>query len=324
VSDPIAGGRTATTASGGSSEPRWDSLLRILWPLVFGSAIAFSMFKIGGFFGQEGNLFLDAHIYYRATAAWLDGGNPWTTSYEGVPFAGLPPTLLLNLPLVPLGESVATAFWVVANTASVVLIIRRLHLPLWTVLLFPVVEGWLGATPDIALAGLLLVGGGWFSALTKPYSGPMLLADRQWKQVGICVVAGIGTIPILPWRQFYESRELVLETFARFATHPVSASGSPLLIIAVVVALASLGWRRGWVLFTPGLLAQQGHYLVFSLEAVKWSRILAVAMTIPIQHTMAVAIIAYALVERFRLAPASGDRLALGHAEREPQDAPPP
>lgn len=98
--------------------------------------------------------------------------------------------------------------------------------------------------------------------------------------------------------EFYESRDLLLDAFARFAGNPVSASGNGLLMVGVAVALISLGWRRGWLLFAPGLLAQQPHYIVFSLEAAKWSRILALAMTIPIQHAMAAGILVYALHAR--------------------------
>src|SRR4029079_7918794 len=93
---------------------------------------------------------------------------------------------------------------------------------------------------------------------------------------------------------------IVAGCFAQFAGNPVSAAGSPVLIVAVLVALVSLGWRRGWALFTPGVLAQQPHYIVFSLETVVSSRILSLAMTIPITHVAAIGVIVYALVERWR------------------------
>lgn len=302
LSERLRGIVPARTVGGTGEAVEEPAYQRIVWRVLFGTTIVLSTLWVAGFYAQDGRLFLDAHIYYRATAAWIGGGNPWTTTYQGVPFAGLPPTLLLNLPLLPLGEAMATAFWVVANTLAIVLIVHRLHLPLWVVALHPVVEGWLGASPDLALAGVVVLGGSWFAALTKPYVAPILLAERRWRQIGIGLMVAIVTVPFLPWVVFYDSRQIVLETFAQFAGNPVSASGNILLMAAVVVALISLGWRRGWLLFTPGLLAQQPHYLVFSLEAVKWSRILALAMTIPIQHTMAIGILSYALHDRLRCA----------------------
>ena len=282
---------------------------RVAWRVVFGITLALSAFWIVGFYVQDGAkyVFIDAHVYYRATQAWLDGSNPWTTSYLGVPFAGIPPTLLLNLPLVPFGEGAAVGFWAVANSSAILLLIRRLHLPLWVVVLQPVLEGWLSGSPDLALAGAVVVGVGCIAALTKPYSAPALVADRRWLQLGIAAVVAIVTIPVLPWFLFYESREIVGQAFAQFAGNPVSAAGNPVLIIAVLVALISLGWRRGWSLVTPGLLAQQPHYIVFSLERVVTSRILALAMTIPITHAAAVGVIVYAVVDRWRrmVAPAS-------------------
>jgi len=275
---------------------------RIAWRVVLGIALVLSAFWILGFYVDEGAryLFVDAHIYFRATQAWLEGSNPWTTSYLGVPFAAIPPTLLLNVPFIPFGEGFAVTFWAAANTAAVVLLIRRLHLPLWVVVLQPVLEGWLSGSPDLALAGAIVLGLGWIAALTKPYSAPALIADRRWLQIGVAAVVAIITIPFLPWFIFYESRTILAESFANFAGNPVSAAGSPVLIVAVVVALVSLGWRRGSALFTPGLLAQQPHYIVFSLETVVASRILSLAMTIPVTHAAAVGVIVYALVERWR------------------------
>jgi hypothetical protein len=266
---------------------------------VLGVALILSTFWIAGFYltPDPGNLFLDAHIYFRATAAWLDGANPWATAYREVPFAAYPPTLLLNVPLIPFGETAAVAFWVVANTLAVAIVIWRLHLPLWTVLIHPFVEGWLAASPDLTLAGLVLAGGGWLAAISKPYSAPAILAGRKWRQLLVAGAVGLATLPLLPWQMFYESRVEVAQAFASFAGRPVSAAGNLPLMALVATALVTLGWRRGWMLFTPGLLAQQPHYMVFSLEAVRWSRILALAMTIPLPHAAAVGVILFTVYE---------------------------
>ena len=290
---PVAADAAVATSAG-----RGSGAAGIIWHVVFGSAIVLSIAWIAPFFFQPGHLFIDAHIYFGATSTWLAGGNPWTYGYSGIPFAGIPPTLLLNLPLIPFGEPFAVTFWVSANTLSIAFLIRRFRLPMWTLALLPVVEGWLGASPDLTLAALIVAGGGWIAALTKPYSAPVLVADRRWRQIVAAVLVGIATIPFLPWITFFESRDTVVRTFADHAQNPVSATGLPVLMVATAIALASLGWRRGWTLFTPALLAQQPHYLLFSIQAVRWSRVLALAMTIPFAHTMAVGVIAYAIVAR--------------------------
>ena len=94
-------------------------------------------------------LFIDGRLYFQATEAWLDGGNPWAVQARGVPFAGPPPTLLLNLPLMPLGEDVAWAFWPIAGVVGIWSVLRRLNLPAWWLLFPPVIEGWVAGSPDI-------------------------------------------------------------------------------------------------------------------------------------------------------------------------------
>jgi hypothetical protein len=290
------------------------TLARILWRATFGTALTLSILWIADFYvwGDSGHLFVDAHVYFRATAAWVDGSNPWTTTFHDVPFAGIPPTLLLNVPFLPFGEDAAVAMWVVANTAAVAYIIRRLGLPLWVLLLQPVIEGWFAASPDLTLAGLMLLGGGWLAALTKPYAAPALLAERRWRQLAIAMAVLIASLPFLPWIEFYGSRDIIAGSFERFAGYPVSAAGSSVLIALVAISLVSLGWRRGWSLLTPGLLAQQPHYNLFFLQTIVRSRILAFAITLPLPHAAAIGVVSYAVVERLRpMARAPEDQLAV-------------
>ncbi len=273
---------------------------RILWGVTFGLTALVSLVYLSGFYlaPPQGNLFLDSHIYFRATEAWLGGGNPWLTSYRGISFAGIPPTLLLNVPLIPFGETFATVFWVASNTASIALLVRLLKLPLRTFLMLPVVEGWLGASPDLTLAALAIGGGAWVAVLTKPYSAPSVLGERRWRPLIVAGAIGLATIPMLPWSTFWESREAIAQTFADVAVTPQSAAGNPGLSLLVVIALASLGWRRGWSLATPGLVAQLPHYMVFSLDVLARSRMLTLAAMIPIEHIMAVAVVTHAVVGR--------------------------
>ncbi len=204
------------------------------------------------------NLWIDAHIYYRATEAWLAGTNPWAVTFNGIPFAAPPPALLLNLPLQILGEELAVWVWAVVNTLSVAYLLRRFRLPIWYVVFLPIAEGWMGATPDLTLAALVFLGGGWFAALMKPYSIPAILAASRRKAVVVAFGLGVVTIPLLPWSEFFASRALIQRAFEDY-TQMVSAFGDPVLMVVTAVGLVSLGWKRGLGLMTPGLLAQQPH-----------------------------------------------------------------
>ena len=269
---------------------------------VTGLTIAVFLVGTGGtapFFlvPNTGNLWIDAHIYFRATEAWLAGANPWAVTFNGIPFAAPPPALLLNLPLQFLGEEHAVWVWAVANTLSVAYLLRRFRLPIWYVVFLPIAEGWLAATPDLTLAALVFLGGSWLAALVKPYSIPAILAESRLKVVLVAFGLGIVTIPLLPWSEFFASRALIQGAFEDY-TQTVSAFGDPVLMVVTAVALVSLGWERGLGLTTPGLLAQQPHYLMFSLKYIVASRWLVLFMALPLEHLAAVGIVAYAIWQR--------------------------
>lgn len=288
ANDRLVRPKLARPASGSSAV--WH---RLAVALVFGvsnvPALSYYMYP-----GTD-RLWLDAHIYYRATQSWLAGENAWASTWLGVPFAAPPPVLLLNVPLMSLGETTAVIFWVIVNLVAVTTLLRRFGLPLWWLMFPPIVEGFLAASPDLALAGLVLVGGGGLAALAKPYSIPALLAADRWRAVAFAFVIGVATIPLLPWQQFLDSRAIVEAAFAEHGV-PVSAFGDPILMLAVGVALAILGWRRGLALTTPGLLAQQPHYLVFSLDTIASSRVLTMACAIPGPQFAALGIIVHTIL----------------------------
>jgi hypothetical protein len=259
-------------------------------------------------YGRDpGALWPDAHIYYRATETWLAGGNPWNASFAAIRFAAPPPALLLNLPFIPFGESAAVYFWVTANAVSVVYLIRRFRLPWWWIAFYPIFEGFTAATPDLTLAALVFVGAGAIGAFAKPYSVPALLAENRRRALLAALIAGVVTIPLLPWGQFFSQLDLIESTFRDFG-QPISALGQPLLMVGVVIALVSLGRERGLGLTAPGLLAQQPHYAVFSLRYIPPSRILIVGMATSTPYQFAAAVIAYALWE-WLAAPSRGPRV---------------
>lgn len=238
-------------------------------------------------------LFQDAELYHQATAAWLAGGNPWMVSHNGIVFAGIPPTLLLNLPLQPFPSWVALIVWPVAGAAGMILVIRRLGLsPLW-LLWPPVIEGWTAGSPDYALLGLAILGGGAVAVVTKPYTIPALFAMGRWRAVIVGGAIGLASLPILPWGMFFAERDRITATLVGQAGN-LSAWGSPVLMIATIVSLALLR-RDGLELATPGLWpSSQMHYALFSIRAAAKSPILALGLAVPIAGAAAVAIVAYA------------------------------
>lgn len=249
-------------------------------------------------------LWPDAHIYFRATEAWIAGANPWTASYHGVYYGAPPPALLLNLPLLPFGENVAVAVWAGGGLAAVLLLLRRFRLPLWWIFFYPIAEGWTAASPDLVLAALVYANGGAITALVKPYSIPAILSERRWRTVAMAALLGLVTLPLLPWVQFFESRGFIANNFSEWA-HPNSAWGDPLFMVGAAIALVLLRWQRGLALLTPAILSQQPHYALFSLEAISRSKLLAGFVTMPVPGAAAVGVMVYALSERWRAARAT-------------------
>lgn len=274
----------------------FDTTARIALPLLF----LLSCLGLASLYGgAPETIWPDAHIYYRATEAWIAGGNPWTASFNGISYAAPPPALLLNLPLLPFGENAAVAVWAGGGFAAVLLLLRRFRLPVWWVFFYPIAEGWTGSSPDLVLAALVYVGGGCLAALVKPYSVPALLSERRWRAVAVGAALAIVTIPLLPWGQFLASRDLIETTFGEWS-FPNSAWGQPLLMVGAGIALVLLRWERGLALLTPAILAQQPHYAVFSLHAISRSRLLAAFITMPIAGAAAFGVIFYALHESWR------------------------
>jgi hypothetical protein len=272
---------------------------------------------------QLDDMFLDATLYYRATEAWVAGGNPWAVQLpSGVPFAGPPTTLLLNLPLQPFGEWIARPFWAVAGLAGWLFAMRRLRLAPWWILFPPFVEGWLAGSPDPTLFGLVVAGGGAIAALAKPYSIPTLIADGRWRVLAFAGVIGLITIPLLPWGLFFSQLDAVRDAFASYSRN-VSTWGDPVAMAVVAVALVSLGPVLGLRLLVPGLWpGAQLHYLVFSTQAGADSAFLAVALSAPGLAPLGIVLFAAWIHLRPRMLKAMG-RSPAGDASGSGSPGPP-
>jgi hypothetical protein len=251
------------------------------------------------FVNHPETLFADSRIYFQATAVWAAGGNPWGPTLGGSGFAAPPPALLLNVPLLPLGESWAVLLWVIADALAVIWLLRRFRLPLYWILFYPISEAFMAASPDLVLAALALAGGGAIAALIKPYSIPTLVSEHRWPAIALAAAMALFTVPLLPWRAFLDMTGSVASTFDVWAV-PNSAWGNPLLMVAGAIALILLGRDRGLALLVPCLIGQQPHYAVFSLWAVSRSRLATAGTAMPLRGAAAYGVILYALAERLR------------------------
>jgi hypothetical protein len=289
-----------------SPEPGIDWGFIAYWVFTgafIGTSLAVFSYYGPGLWSPGGSV--DSTLYFRATEAWLNGADPWAvTSPSGIYFAGLPTTLLLNLPLVPFGPGVVRAFWFAADLAGWLAVMRTLRLPPWWILFPPFIDAWSNGNPDPALAGLIVVGGGAIAAIAKPYTVPAMLGEGRLRAlVGAAAIAAI-TLPVLPWGSFFArfddiQRNLITQGVG------MSAWGNAPLMLAVVVALVLLGPRLGLLLTAPSLWPySQLHYSIFSARAGASSAFLALVLAIP--HAAPYGVIVYAAA--VRLMPAASAR----------------
>jgi hypothetical protein len=238
----------------------------------------------------------DARLYFDATSTWISGGDPWQVrSFVGNFFAGPPPCLLLNLPLLPLGRTFAVYFWTLADVAAILGAIRYYRLPWWWVIYPPFLEATLVGSANLALLGLILLGGGGIAALTKPFAIPGMLGENRWRGVVAAGLLGLVTLPLLPWQMFLGEFGTINANLAAQSPNP---DGQPLVFMAcVTLALLALG-RTGLLMATPALWPHaQIHYAVYSLEAIRRSRILAISTSLALAP-YGVLLVAYVAVAK--------------------------
>lgn len=289
----------------------WDFLAYwILTGLFIGISLIVLQTQIAGYRPDPSKLFSDASLYFAATQAWVAGGDPWSVTLDGIAFAGPPPTLLLNVPLLPFGPGVAPGFWFVADVLGWLVVMWRLGLGPWWILFPPFLEGVFPGNPDPALAGLAVVGGAWIAALMKPYSVPSILADGLWRHVAVAAAVAVVSVFVLPWGVFIAQFASIQAALAD-QSRSLSAWGDPLLMVAVAIALPVLGIRTALRLVVPTLWPNaQLHYSVFSARAGAESAALAVALAAPGYTAQLVVVYAAWVLARRVLAPRTFDRSA--------------
>lgn len=291
-----------------------DRVARMSVPILFGAAL---LGKLRWFLDHPETLFGDARLYFRATQAWLAGGDPWSAHDDfGVLFAAPPPALLLSLPIQPFGETAAVAFWVIAGMLGMAAAIRHYNLPWWWIAFPPFIEGLLPASPDPALLGALVLGGGAVAAYVKWYAIPAMMGEGRWRALVIAAALGVVSVPFLPWGEFLSRFSAIQAVYDQQTPDALPWTMTVLLAVAVI----SLG-RVGLLLATPALWpTPQPHYGIFSLAIIGRSRLLAAAFAIPGAAPWGIllyASIAAARRQTHRIGPATALNRVLGRIGSE-------
>jgi hypothetical protein len=270
-------------------------------PTIFGLDLALRVWLV---LTYPGRMLGDASVYFRATDAWIHGGDPWLVHNDfGVMFAAPPTSLLLSLPLIPFGETAAMAFWPMAGLAGAIVAIRHYGLPWWWLAFPPFVEAMTAGSPDLVLLGAIILGGGALTAAAKPYAIPAMLGEARWRAIVIGGAIGLATFPLLPWGRFVAEWPQISQALG---AQSLSVTLWPPLELLVLIAVLSLG-RKGLLVATPALWpGAQMHYAMFSLEAARSSRILTVAMSFPGTAPIGVLVVAAISRAKRRGAPRAG------------------
>lgn len=266
------------------------AVTRVLLPLWF-------LLVSGSTFVQLAShdlLGIDARIYRFAAVQLLSGGNPWTTRYDGVAFAGPPPTLLMYLPWSIVPEPAAVLIIILLSVAAGAWAIHRLRLPMWWLLFPPLFEAIIVGNPDAWILALLLVRNplAGLAAGFKVYAVIPLVLQRRWPAVAVSVVIAGSSLVLIP--QFLTMAGSVVSSLDDQAAH-LSAWGT-WFVLPTILALFALRRRGAEWLVVPALWpATQRHYAAMSLPAVSRSAIGAAIISTNLSLAPAVAVVVMAI-----------------------------
>ncbi len=277
---------------------RWLPYLLPAWFAIFALATVGRQYDaLGG----------DALIYYRASAAWLHGGNPWlagvTDGTASFHFYALPPAVVLLSPFALLPEAWVQPVGIAIEAAAAVYVIRRLQLAWWWLLFPPLVSGVLAGNPSIGLLALLVASSpiaGGLAATLKVYAGLPLLGEGRWRAIAIAIGFAVVTIAVAPglWVQFLTNAlslegRLMNESNGGFSAYQYGL-GVTALIGAAVLILATIDRRAaGWLAPIAIWPASQFHWATLAMPL--RSPWLAAVLAVQIQGLPALAVLGYAL-----------------------------
>lgn len=279
----------------------------MLLPLVF---IPLSAADVAASLGGRW-LGVDAQLYYRASEAWLAGGNPYDVFVVNLGrdfhYVALPTATILVAPFTALPESVFVTFFVAVQLAAAAYIVKRLGLPWWWLAFPPLVKGVLTGNPSPLIVALLIAAhpvAKAIAVLVKVYAVIPLLGERRWRAILISAVAASLTILVAPhlWVEFIAGSGSRTDRLLSESTGGYSAFGNPLLMVGAVLALLLIARRdlrvAGWlapIALWPG---SQFH----------WSTLAMPVMTLPMAYLLAlpahglppVAVMVYAVLAEVR------------------------
>jgi hypothetical protein len=235
---------------------------------------------------------VDARIYYRGSAAWLAGADPWTTHalLNGRPFtyAGLPPTTILLAPLTWLPEETYLWLWVGLSLAAAVAIVRSLRLPIVWIVYPPLMYAVVAANPHVVVMALVVAAGTWGGALAsglKIVAIPPLIGERRWRALLIAAVAFGATALAFPglWSAFLDQAGTVQNTINAESGGSLSAWGTPVVFVPTFVSLcllARIDFRAAAWLAVPALFPTTQYY--YAMFALPIDPFLAAVMAMPL------------------------------------------
>ncbi|TMG24543.1 MAG: DUF2029 domain-containing protein [Chloroflexi bacterium] len=253
----------------------WNIVLPVVFALVSGRLALESVLD----FRSVGS---HASIYTDAARAWLAGGDPWQVGPPAAIFAGPPPMLLPFVPFVGLPLDITRLVWVGGSLALAIWTLRRIGLPGYWLAFPPLFQAIQLGHPEVLVLWLLVSGGvaSGLAAVIKPYAGFALLAERRWAAITLGLLVVAVTAAFLPWPRFVEDFPRISATLAE-QSHGDSTFGVPLAMAVAVLALASLGVRRGLWLAAPVLWPSAQP--IYKVTAIPWiSPVLALFWAVPI------------------------------------------
>lgn len=283
------------------------------WFAVWSAYVALTVPFWGGLGG-------DALIYYRAAAAWVAGGNPWTASVTAIGggttfhFYGLPPTVVLLAPFTVIPEAWVPALGIAIEATAALYVVRKLQLPMWWLVFPPIVSGVLSGNPSVVLLAALLASSPVIQAaapILKVYGGLPLLGNGRWRAIGLAIAATALTVLLAPglWRQFFDGStareaQLMGESAGGFSAFQFGILATGLTAFALVV-LAYIDRREaGWLAPIAIWPASQFHWNTLALPLRNpW---LAAILACHIQGLPPVAVIGYVV---WRALPSSSSRI---------------
>jgi hypothetical protein len=256
----------------------------------------------------------DAHLYYRASAAWLSGGNPWdvfvTNQVHVYHYQALPTATVILAPFTTLPESVFVAGWIAIQFLAAAYTVRRLALPWWWIAFPPMANGVLAGNPSPLMIALLVTAhpvAKALASLLKVYAVVPLLGEGRWRPILIAAALGGLTILIAPhlWVQFIIGAGGRTDLLLTESKGGYGAFGNLPLMFGAVAALLLIARRdlrvAGWlapIALWPG---SQFHWSTLAMPVITTPLAataipLAYLLALPAHGLPPVAVMVYAIL----------------------------